>query len=266
MSLALIIGSTAARHWWPDFPRPAKDLDYFAKDPEAQGLWSDRRGDVFWDQRMLRWMCSRQWNGSSFATPDELYTIKVSHSYWVLNNGSWDKHIFDILWMQKRGCKLDQYLHDMLYECWEDKHGRKKVNLQMEADDFFADVVNRLYDHDSIHESVAYGDHARYLDVLRDGATVDIDMAKVKALPFDDKVKLYREEIAATALERIIIPSEYKESPGRAWKWALRRTITSLTKGWSAQFLVENLIHFVTPDSYVTRHLNNKHKLILLET
>lgn len=263
MSLALIIGSTAACQYWSDFPRRPGDLDCFTNN--SQWLWDGRKGDVFWDDRMMEWFINRKWNGSSFATPDELYTIKVSHSYWELKNDSWGKHVYDILWMQKRGCTLNQELHDQLYKIWEDRHGKKKVNLQMEADDFFRDAVKRIYDHDSIHASVAYGERPLYEVVLRDGASVDIDLAKVKALSLEQKVKLYREEVAATALERIMIPTGYKASPGYAWKWSLRRTITSLTKGWSAQFLVENLTHFVMPDDYVSRHLNNIHKLIRLE-
>lgn len=263
MTLALIIGSTAAKYRWPDFPRRyLGDVDAFT--PDSTWLWENRRGDIFWDDRLMDWFMKRHWTGSCYATKDELYTVKVSHSYWELRNGTWGKHIFDLMWMQDHGCKLNQELHDLLYKVWEDKHGKKRVNLQMEANDFFRDAVTRLYDHDSIHASVAYGEYPLYQDVLRDGASVDVDMEKVKALPLDEKIKLYREEIAATALERLVIPSKYKCSPGYAWKWALRRTITSLTKGWSAQFLVENISHFVKHDDYVKRHLKNKDKLIPL--
>jgi hypothetical protein len=95
---------------------------------------------------------------------------------------------------------------------------------------------------------------------------VDVAMAKIKALPWDQQIKLYREEVYATALERKVIPSNYKISPRKAYAWALRRTITSLTKGWSSLFLIENYDVMRTPDvNYVQRHLDNKDRLILLE-
>jgi hypothetical protein len=83
-------------------------------------------------------------------------------------------------------------------------------------------------------------------------------------LSHEDLVKLFREEVYATALERIVIPKDYRCSPGAAYRWALRRTITSLTKGKSAQFILENFEEFAIPDDYVSRHLANKSRLVRL--
>jgi hypothetical protein len=219
--------------------------------------------DAFWDDRFSDWIPDGTFR---YATLDELYTIKVSHSYWELRNGSWDKHMFDVVQLRRAGAKLDLGLHSMLYGVWEDEHGRKVVDLSQESDEFFSDAVKRRYVHDSLHESVAYGDRPLYESILKDGHTVQMDMAKLKAMPFDDQVRLFREEIYVTALERLVVPNDYRFSPSRAYAWALRRTITSLTRGWSARFLVENFEVFRRPDvDYVAVHLANKHKLIELE-
>lgn len=235
--------------------REPKDLDVFS--PDAS------KGDVFWHESFADWIPPET---NRYATLDELYTIKVSHSYWSLKNNSWDKHMYDIVQLKQAGARLDLSLHNMLYKVWEKKYGKKELNLTQESDDFFTDAVNRIYDHDSIHASVAYGDRPLYESVLKDGASVDIDMKKVKALDFDTCVKLYREEIYATALERLIIPNNYKYSPKRAYNYALKKTITSLTKGWSARFIVENYGIFRLPDiQYVDVHIKNKHRLIKLD-
>lgn len=257
----LIVGSTAARYWWPGFPRLAKDIDVISFKDQS-GLGYD---DVFFHPRLEEWMPL----SGRCATPSELYTVKLSHSYWELPNGSWNKHIFDILWLQSNGeaqqqPRVIQDFHDALYKCWEGKHGIKKVDLNYDKSEFFDDAVRRVYDHDSLHESVAYGDYPVWMDCLKSGSEVAMDMQKIKSWPRDKQVSLYREEIAATALERWIIPSDYRFSPGLAWKLGLKKTVTSLTKGWSAQFLVENLRHFVTPDDYVSRHLSKKCKLVTL--
>jgi len=236
--------------------RKVGDVDAFVNHAES-GV------DGFWHPSLLEW-----WKPGEirYATLDELYTIKVSHSYWELKNGSWDKHIADIITMQKADAKLIQPLHDLLYKVWEEEHGKKRVNLQMDKEAFFADAVKRVYDHDSIHVSVAYGERPLYEAVLHAEPSVAMDMGKVKALPVSDSLRLFREEIYATALERWVIPSGYKCSPGLAYKRALRKTITSLTKGWSAQFLVEHIQELTQPDTdYIARHKSRRHLLIPLE-
>lgn len=251
----LVVGSAAMKIRIPNSRAP-KDFDVFSPD-----AWS--KAETFWHESFDSWIPE---DTSRVATLDELYTIKVSHSYWDLRNGSWEKHVNDAMALKQAGAVLDMELHKLLYKVWEERYGAKRLDLEQESDEFFSDAVVRYYDHDSIHESVAYGDRPMYERILKDGRSVAIDMTKLKALPFEDQVKLFFEEIYATALERIMIPNNYEYSPRRAYAWALRRTITSLTKGWSARFLVENYDRFRRPDvDYVQRHLDNAHKLIPLE-
>lgn len=252
---ALVVGSTAAKHWFPDWREP-KDLDRFA---------SVGHGDLFWDERLYKLVPQ---GSDRFATPDELYTIKHSHAYWELRNNSWSKHMADLLELQRRGAKLIPEWHDVLYTVWEDLHGKKQVDLTQESDEFFTDAVKRIYDHDSIHHSVAYTPGKPiYDECLKDGKSVQMDMAKVWAMPHERIVQMFREEIYVTALERLVIPNDYKYSPGAAYQWALRRTITSLTKGKSAQFIVSHFDEFRAPDfNYVQWHRSNGHFLKRLET
>ncbi|WP_431941646.1 DUF7275 domain-containing protein [Nocardia grenadensis] len=251
----LVIGSTAMQHHGIDTREP-KDLDVFV----------DRTGigeDAHWHPLMSEWWPD---GTNRYATLDELYTIKLSHSYWELPNGSWNKHMSDLVVLQDAGAEVIQPLHDLLYRVWIDLHGPKKVDLTQESDEFFTDAVRRRYDHDSLHESVAYGDRPIYESVLKDGKTVQMDMVKIWALPFEEQVRLFREEVYVTALERWVIPSDYTTSPRGAYAKALRRTITSLTKGKSAQFISENYKTFRSPDmDYVKHHLSKADRLIPLE-
>lgn len=252
----LIIGSTAAKHWFPDWREP-KDLDLWSNDTAAEG-------DTFWDDRFYEII---PYGTGRYATPDELYTIKHSHAYWELRNGSWNKHMYDLLELKRRGAQLIPEWHDLLYKVWEDLHGKKVVDLTQESEEFFTDAVKRTYDHDSLHLSVAYTPGKPiYEECLKDGKSVEMDMAKVWAMPHDRIVQMFREEVYVTALERLVIPSNYNHSPGAAYQWALRRTITSLTKGKSARFLVEHFEEFRRPDmKYVDHHLAHKDYLITLE-
>jgi hypothetical protein len=242
------------RRYIPD--RTVNDVDTFSDVPET----SD---DAFWHDSFYGWLGT---SGIRYATLDELYTIKASHAYWSLPNGSWNKHMNDMILLKRAGAILHLPLHDLLYSVWVEKHGAKRVNLNMDRADFFDDAVTRIYDHDSIHYSVAYGDRPLYEGVFDQGANIKMDMAAIKALPFETQIRLYREEIYATALERYVIPSGYKISPRKAYAWALQKTIVSLTKGWSARFIVDNYETFIKPDmNYVAWHRSKAHELIRLD-
>lgn len=283
MTRILVIGSTALRHHYggypPMFQRDPKDIDYFVNSADATAdgfswplpllLNSEAAvGDQFSHPLLDDWFDANV-PESRFATVAELYTIKVSHSSWELRNGSWDKHMSDIAWLQHTGRgwpRIDEALYAILYQVWQEVHGSKQLKLQMGKDAFFTDAVVRIWDHDSLHDSVAYGDQPMYLQVLKDGAAVDMDMAKVKALKHHDRVKLFREEVYATALERILVPRNYMYSARAAYAWALRRTITSLTRGWSSRWMIENYRELRVPDfDYVARHKSRMHLLIPYE-
>lgn len=266
--MKLLVGSMAARQWFPEFREP-KDIDYLITDPSEKR--SNTRGIEYFYHPLLATYIDKMIpytiNGDILtATPDMLYTIKVSHAFWQLRNRSWEKHMHDVLFFQEKECKLIENFYDVLYQTWVEVHGAKKANLNVPASEFFTKTIDRKYDHDSIHSSVAYGEQPLYEKILRDGSEVSVSKDKFEALSFDDKCNLVREEVYATALERILIPSDYKKSPRAAYAWALRQTITSFSKGWFPKWVVENYTHLYKPDvDYVTRHRDNADKLILLE-
>jgi hypothetical protein len=258
--MALVIGSVAMNKALGYEYRKPKDLDYFGENHKGLGIFN-LPIEPFWHESFA----GTQLDRDGYATLDELYTIKVSHAYWELKNGSWDKHMCDLLVLQDNGAVLDMELHKLLYPVWVAKHGNKKMNLSQAAGMFFADAVTRIYDHDSIHDSVAFGERPLYERILKDGETVDIDPDKMwNGLTFDEQVLLFREEIAATALERWMIPTNYHFSPGLAYTLALKKTITSLTKGRSARFIVTNFRQFMKPHDYMAIHKAKQHKLIPL--
>jgi hypothetical protein len=249
--MSILVGSQALKHWL-NINRVPKDIDYFSKDP-IEGA------ETFWHPDLSKW----NWNG--IATLDELYTIKVSHSFWSLRNGSWEKHMWDINFMQENGATLIPALYDILYPIWEERYEKKKVNLNASPEDFFTSSVHRIYDHDSIHKSVAYYDEPLFNSVLKDGHSVMVDWNKFDALEYEDKVRLVREEVYATALERIMIPKNYKHPSMSAYSWALKKTITSFWKGRWALWVVLNYKAVRKPDiDYVELHKSRKEVLILL--
>lgn len=245
----IVIGSTAARYHFPDWREP-KDLDIFTDE--------DIPGDNFWHPALHRWFGHSE---DRMATPNELYTIKASHMGWELKNGSWRKHAFDVYKFQQAGAQIEQPLYEILYEVWTEKHGPKRVNLNLEPKEFFNAHVYRPYDHDSLHDSVAFEPGVPlYTKILQDDHPVMVDRDKWNALPYQDQLNMVREEAYATALERFMIPSKYEYSARKAYDWSIQKTITSFSKGWWCDFAIANWQHFVRPNmDYVQHHLNNFH-------
>lgn len=257
--MKILVGSSALIQYIPTLGREPKDVDYFVAG--VYKIDSMKGVEAFPDDRLLDYFG----NVDRVATLDELYTIKISHIFWDLNNKSWDKHIFDIITMEKAGAKFLPGLYATLYPIWEQRYGKKKANLNMMPEDFFNKNVVRIYDHDSIHASVAYHDEPLYKAILKDNHPVSVDVAKWDALSHEDKLSDVREEVFATALERQLIPSYYKTSPRAAYKWALKKTMTSFSKGWFALFIALNLSELWKPDvDYVARHKQNSSRLIKL--
>lgn len=272
-----LIGSRAAAHHFDDFrnvdksdydyhsdEKVSKGDDFFLPGSEAASVqqpeeW-DGSFDVFVDPRLGDW----EWR--AIATPEELYTMKVSHAFWEIGN-TWDKHMADVVFFQRKGVEFNRELYNILFPIWKEMHGKKKTSLAQNSKNFFTDAVHRIYDHDSIHASIAYGDHPLYEDILVPGEEVMVDSTKFfDGMDYETQLKLVREEVYATALERILIPRNYETSPAAAYAWALRRTITSLFKGEWALWAVLNYDVLARPDcDYRKRHLDNMDKLIRLE-
>lgn len=250
----MIIGSTAMRFHYPDFRREPKDLDTLSRHPNAMT-------DNFWHASF-----PLLWDRDTYATPSQLYTIKVSHAFWDLRNGSWEKHMNDILFLKSKGDAFFlQDMYDILYPVWLEKHGQKRANLNMTKDEFFADAVNRKYDHDSLHISTAYGERPMYERVLKEGSEVLTEWSKFDSLSYEDKCRLIREEVYATALERWLIPNDYCGSPRAAYAKAMKKTITSLMKGKWALWIVMHYEDLYMPDmDYVSMHHSKSDSLILL--
>lgn len=237
----IIVGSTAAKHWWDDWREP-NDLDLWHGE---NSIYMKGRGE---DVHILpNKVMNLILDIDGYAVPDALYTIKLSHLGW--DNHAWEKHKQDALMMQHKDCKLVRPLYDALVEHWNKELGNKDfLSLSQNKEDFFTDNVNYVYDHDWLHSVVSFPNPPVYSLVLKEGEDVLVDREKFNQLPFEQRVRMFREEMTVIAMERWVIPSNGKISWWKAWQWSVRKTITSLTKGWATSFIVLNLEHFIKPD------------------
>lgn len=193
--------------------------------------------------------------GEYYLTLDAYYTIKCSHLQWDIK---WDKTKRHILEMGSLGAKLIPYLYSVLVKHWEQVHGAKDyLNLNKTKEEFFLTeqpfalhkdkYIGYKYDHDWLHEMVAFPDKPVYTLCLKENEDVMMDVSKFGLLPYNKQIRMFQEEIAVIAFERFIATGVIL-SINKAWSMSLKKTITTLTKGWASTFIIRHLHEFVKPD------------------
>lgn len=246
----ILIGSHALKYWYPDFPRVPKDIDYITQETQRKKNEEFHWNNAFKlisEKKGIFPMYSS--NASTYvATPDILYTIKCSHSFWDIH---WGKNLRDIVFMQSKGCEIIEEIFNALYAEWEIRHSKKRAFLAEKNEDFFKSSVKRKYIHDSIHEAVAFYDRPMFERVKTDKSKAFVSKQKFLDLSVEDKDKLCLEEIHVIALERFLIPREFKMNPKSARLEAAKILITSAAKGWWPRYIVENFrrLHELNDDN-----------------
>lgn len=167
----------------------------------------------------------------------------------------------DILFLQSKGCKIDEDIYYSLVKGWRKVHGREAAPLKgRTSSEFFSDAVNRVYDHDSIHDAVAFYDEPLFFKIRPSEGSVECSKDLFNALSHGDKIKLAREEIYVTALERFVIPLNW--GPITAYGVSLKKFVTTMSSNWMSLFLIENFRELMVNDyDYIGRFNLNKHKL-----
>lgn len=226
----MIFGSRAAKFWYPDFREPKGDTDIIQKDHPK----STREIEYHWVPA-FDYILENNSN-LQYVDPDFLYTIKVSHAAWDIH---WDKTMIDIKFFQSKGCKLDKTLYDMLIPEWTVKHHSKRVNLNRPVEEFFKDAVNRKYNHDELHQLLAFYDKPLYTRINPDPSIALSNRALFEELSREDQLKCALEEVYVIAVERYLL-NEPKMPIRHAKYKAMKQLITSMTKGWFNLFLIVN--------------------------
>lgn len=234
----MIVGSTAAKYWSADFRKDKKsDLDIWTSEKPK----STCKGI---DLVVMPKDIMDSFEGASksvgLATLNDLATIKLSHLPYDI---FWFKHKSDFLVLtQKYGAIINEKLLEKLSVYWKEKFGNKSyLSLYKTKDKFFDDYVQKKYDHDWLHEQVALYDEPLYKKCLKDGEQVAIDKLKFEALTFEEQLQMFREEVSVIALERWVIPSNFKIAYQEAYSKSLHKTVTALTKGWASEFMCRNI-------------------------
>lgn len=249
MQEKVLIGSKAVEHHKGDIlGRVAKDTDYLSLTPVTCPAF-DRVDSIDGNGILDKYSFE-----SAIATIDEVYTLKVSHSPWVISSlAEWYKHLHDISVLKNEGATVVEELYTVAYKEWERRKGAKQVNLEQDKEEFFKNTVKRYYDHDSVHAAVALGVNPAFELILPPGSEVKPSKMLFEKLSEEEKARLVFEEVMVLALEREVVPRAMaggfidKTFLFEAYSKHLRLLVTQYSKGWFPRWIIENFFLVSTP-------------------
>lgn len=176
---------------------------------------------------------------------DMLFTIKSSHKY-LRNSPHFWKTLLDYHILKKVGCQVRPEYQEFLKLREKETYWYKHPKLNQSKDGFFADdAIEYVYDHDTIHQSVARGERPAYTYYMKDGEEVQCDKEKFFALPNEVRMNGVIEEAAVLAIERSLVPHPGVWTPEYAWKFALAKVCSSITSGWFRAYAYENALQIL---------------------
>jgi len=236
----ILIGSKAIKHWYPEFTREGKDVDYAVK--SLDNLKSTRHYEYLLIPYIDEYM------DGTIATPDVLYTLKISHMFWDIN---WNKHLYDIQWLKEKNCKIIIDLFFKLYAYWNRFHtNNTRSDLKMNSTSFFNNALKCDYSHDWLHTLIK--NPPTFTKILCDGAEVEVCEDKFNSLSFEEKLDLVQEEIYIMAWERM--PSKnYRFS----YEIMMKKFIISHAPLWEALFILDNYKYLYKPKINFNKIIEN---------
>jgi len=242
----ILIGSKAIKYWYPDFPREPKDTDYV-----VSSIPKHRAPNTEYLENPILYKYIREGN---ICPSNILTTLKASHLMWDIN---WEKHMFDLQFLLKKGNKIDKELFFELYDYWNVYHLKNtRSDLKMSKDEFFTNAIN--YDtiqHDELHKLI--NPIPLYTKILKDECEVELDSKKWEKLSFEEKIGLIREETYIMAWER------FKKYDYRvAYSKMLKKFIISHAPTFTLTFILENYIELHKPTINYIKQINEQLKRI----
>ncbi len=248
----ILIGSSAIKYWYPDFPRKPKDKDYAVA--SLKGLQSSKEIEYLVNPVLINYYpeCSSINSKYHKVLPlNALYTLKMSHMFWDIN---WNKHLYDIQWLKSKGCKVIPNLFYDLYDYWNDYHSKnKRSDLKMTADKFFDNALKCEYDHDWLHTLIK--PVPTFNKVLI--GEVEVSEEKFNKLSYQEKIDLVQEEVYVMAWERM--PNkDYRFS----YEIMMKKFIISHAPLWEAIFILDNYKDLYKPNINFKKVIENGIKKI----
>lgn len=236
----LIIGSTAIKHYYPDFPREPKDIDIIVLEKQK------RDGETEYLQNPI----ILKYQKDGYLKPELMTSLKVSHLLWDIN---WEKHMFDLQFLLYKGHNWDLNIVRELREYWHEVLPKvRRSKLEQSKEEFFTNNVNMdTNEHDYLHTLIAK--IPAYTKILKDSCEVELDENKWNTLSFEEKCDVVQEEAYVMAYER------WKHLNYRiGYKRQLVQNIQKHYPEFIAFFAIQNYIKLEKPKFNYLKKIENE--------
>jgi hypothetical protein len=217
-----LFGSNLIKKYFPDFRNPV-DVDFVTNNITE---YNTEYFNIIKKETELHFLPLAP---NREMTPDELYTLKVSHAIYDIH---WQKTMSDIRFLQNKNCKIIKPFLEELREYWKTIHQTKRCEFDDDDSlDFFNDKVDRKIPHDELHK--IFNPNPSYKLIVQ---SVTPDEDKFDKLSILDKNKICFEEAYVIAIERF-----FDKLPFRiAYNKSQQALVTRLHPIWLADWVILN--------------------------
>lgn len=246
----LLIGSRALAFWRPQLKlKDTTDYDVISDEPIPGTEWHSP--DCL-NNRDMEYFASDNFtyiNGHKVYVVNlkGLALIKRSHLWRQLN---FQKHIthYHKYGLHKAYLELNFNELHLFFTREKLTHKEFPLNhppLNKTKEEFFGDGIYRKYDHDTLHELVAYSDEPIYKRILCYGEEVKCSEDKWYDLSSEEQLQCAAEEVYVTALERFIL-TDHSLPYKLAYIKALDKLCTTMCSGWFRDFGIDNYEYIIS--------------------
>lgn len=201
---------------------------------------------------MQQELCSTPRNGVTYNATKSLIYVAPAHIDWLLffkeshkfkkDSVHFLKTLNDIKLLREIGAQMPVSLESALFKERERlTYTNKLPNLNVKSGEFFnPNTVQYKWDHDSIHRAVALYGQPAYLFYKYPDKEVLCSEELFEIQPEHIKLAGVYEEACVLALERSMIPFDFKPNPHKSFATALEKVCTSITGGWFRQWAYDH--------------------------
>lgn len=133
-----------------------------------------------------------------------------------------------------------ELLNDRIQLSYKEFNDYRPISLRKTVKDFFDDAVTKKYDHDYLHELMAFYNKPLYTQLQYYSSMAWCEKELWDKLSYEDKCKCVAEETYVISLERFLIPSDWNYYNKLAFIKSLHKVCTTLTSGWFRDFAIDN--------------------------
>lgn len=240
----ILIGSRALNYWFPSVTITENtDWDVISPEPIKGCEWHNP--DLLNNKDVVNYASRNivvlpNGNTARVVYPLGLALIKRSHLHRSLSFQKHITHYHKVLRYQHVFDYSDKKFLEERITLTKEQFPQGHPNLMQSKEDFFDDAVTKVYDHDYLHELVAYYDKPLYARLLRNTSLAWCDEDKWEQLSDHDKSLCVAEEVQVIAIERFMIPKDWMYPYKLAYMKSLEKVCTTLCSGWFRDHAIDN--------------------------